>query len=165
MIGLILAFAGLGVAAPGCHNAGPKVVCELDPPGPAPQAAAQAVKPVVLASIVRVRPATAPTKPITGLRPVRAAKRASPSAKPTLPPSDDEIQRRLASLVSIGDCTGARAYAHSIGEAKLANRAFSACAGMPDAPKLSYAIDIKPRSASVAPETNDAIIDQIPEMP
>lgn len=160
MIGLIVTIVGTAVS--GCHSASGKVVCDLDPPAPAP---ANRAAPPVAKPILPIRTADSRVvKPVVIRTALHGARSAAASVKtPTKAPpaalTVDEVQHRLTSLVSIGDCTGARDYARLIGAANLADKTFAACVGQHEAPRLSYAID----GWVPAVTPNDAIIDQIPD--
>jgi hypothetical protein len=118
---VLLALMMASNLAPGCSAIGSMVHCEL-----APQSAAEAsaVPPVVRSAEPRIAVMSRAQAP----RPIR--RRAQQGATGVQPIDEATVQAHMASLVSIGDCTGARTYATLIGETALADQTFRACIGM-----------------------------------
>ena len=125
---LLLAVAMATNLAPGCHTIGSTVHCELAPPKaaerPAPPAVASPSDPR-FAAIGHAHQAH------TNRR--RAERGAAGSQAPGSVTDDVTVQAHIASLVSIGDCTGAKTYATLIGKTALADQTFKDCAGVASA--------------------------------
>lgn len=121
---LLLALTMTGDLASGCRTIGSTVRCEL--------AAPEAVKPSAPQSVT--------PKPVAKTAVVDRAHRArgrvrgvveSGSPNPII--DDATIRQHIASLVAIGDCTGARTYANLIGKVELADQSFNGCVGLASA--------------------------------
>lgn len=113
--------------ATGCHSMGPSVRCELAPPvniqPPAPEK-------------VDTKPTDLKPVPVSlSMVPARSSRRVKHQTRPATSTSDDvTMRRRLESLVSIGDCTGAKTYATLSGRKDVADEAFRTCLGKGLAP-------------------------------
>jgi hypothetical protein len=121
---LLLALFLAGNVAPSCRTIPSGIQCELTPPVPHPM-------PVAVSTTVRPKPAG-----IAQVHDKRAPRRPLKSAavlspRPASAVDDATAQLHVASLVSIGDCTGARTYARLIGKTALAHKAYSSCVGGP----------------------------------
>ncbi len=121
---LLLVLIVAGNFASGCQPVGSTVRCELAPPEPAtpPTAARLSAPAATIGHAPRARA-------------LRRGGKGEGSQRPDAFVDDATVQRHIVSLVSIGDCTGARAYANQIGKTALADQAFNACVGLtPAAP-------------------------------
>jgi hypothetical protein len=109
LLAMLVAFP----SAPGCHSLGASVRCVL--------AAAVEIKPQPLAVV----PVHVTSKPVKHRYPAPALRRVVREG----PPDAETIAKHIQSLVLIQDCTGARTYAASIGQAALGEQTFAACIG------------------------------------
>jgi hypothetical protein len=133
MILLLVAAVGSYNASVGCRTMGPTVQCELAPPIPAMAYASRKPERPQVVPIVQAKPRTRTLDRVVAHR----------SAQPTNP-NAEEIDRHIAALVAIEDCTGARYFANSVGAADLAQRTYDACIGtkpMPTEPVLKPSAD------------------------
>jgi hypothetical protein len=137
-----------GLAASGCHSHGAIVQCVLAPPvvpaAPPASHKTPAHDARARATSTHAHRETRRTASSAASKPHRATATARASTTPA-PPDSDAVQRHIQSLVSIGDCTGARTYAAATGETALAEQAFGACIGVPRPPKSPVVASAEPK--------------------
>jgi hypothetical protein len=104
----------------GCRNIGSSLHCDLPPPT-SPSPVATAIVPPRKTPIVH--------RPFPGKRRYVRRTRREIVLSPNAAPPSGEIAAHIESLVSIGDCTGARTYALSIEAKPLADAAYAGCVG------------------------------------
>jgi hypothetical protein len=110
--------------ASGCRTIGSTVRCELAAPEAAELSVPQSIahKPVTKAATAdRAHHTRAKVRGVAG------------SASPNPVVDDATAWQHIASLIAIGDCTGARTYANLIGKTELADQAFNGCVGLASA--------------------------------
>jgi hypothetical protein len=116
----LLALASIGEIASGCRSSGSMVHCDLAAPAPftvTPKRQERADHQAI--------PVSAAAHPS---RRTSASRHASPAPDAL---AQGDIDLHIASLVAIQDCTGARAFARSVGASDLGDRTFAQCVGGP----------------------------------
>ena len=135
----LLALASIGEIASGCRSSGSTVHCDLAAPAP------------FMVTPKRQERADHQAIPISAV--AHASRRTSASRHASPAPgalAQGDIDLHITSLVAIQDCTGARAFARSVGASDLGDRTFAQCVGGPIPAEARSAPPTAPAGARLA---------------
>lgn len=120
IVALAMLLAGQPLSS--CRSVGSAVQCAL---APARVMQVSLTKP---APFREARPVVVERRRVRPVAEVAVKPKSAPTPREETASSED-VHRHIGTLVTIGDCTGARTYATLIGQADLAEKTFKACIG------------------------------------